>query len=182
MSNVFPQFIPPVPEQSGHANLPGLTVPLDSAPYPEAEGGPDPATVALLKEDYAGAQGELTAILQYVFQSAASGDEAFSNAALQVAITEMMHLDMLGDAIETLGGSPRFDDGRYFWDASRVDYATDMRAMLAADIEAERSAIENYQRHMGLTENESVRALLARIIRDEQLHLQFFTDTLEALE
>jgi len=180
MNNPFPQIFPIMQGgKQGH----GMTVYIDSAPYPEVEGGSDPATVALLKEDYAGENGELGGVLQYVFQHIQSEDnDSFANAILQIAIVEMTHLDMLGDAIKTLGGSAAFDNGRYYWDSSNVNYATGFKEMLAANIEAEKTAIANYRSHAAQTGNVSVKALLERIIMDEELHLRFFEETLGAVD
>lgn len=159
-----------------------MPVYVDTSPYPEVEGGPDVHTAMLLKEDYAGADSELTAITQYVFQNARmTEDEAFANAVLQIAIVEMLHLDMLADAIVTLGGSPRFDDGRQYWGANHVNYAMNMKDILEANITDEKTAITNYEKHSAMTDNVSVKALLARIIEDEKLHQRFFEETLAAM-
>ena len=175
-------FVPIVQSMASAATAPGrlgLPVCLHSEPYPTVEGSHDPETVAMLKQDYAGAAGELTAITQYVFQSARiANDETLANAMLQIAIVEMTHLDMLGDAIVTLGGSPSFDDGHYYWNASKVNYADSRRGMIEANIKSETTAIENYEKHAAATTNETVRAFLLRIAQDERLHLKFFTDML----
>jgi len=172
---VFPLASGQAPGAAAHG---GPTVYLDSSPYPEVTGANDPDTVAMLKEDYAGAASELTAIAQYVFQNIQTDSDAFANAMLQVAIVEMSHLDMLGDAIETLGGNPMFTDGRHFWQAGNVNYATELRGMLLANIDAENGAIASYEDHAGRTGNSSVRDLLLRIVKDERLHLRFFTEML----
>ena len=132
----------------------------------------------MLKSDYAGAGGELTAITQYIFQNNSVDDETFSNALLQIAIVEMTHLDMLGDAIHALGGSTEFSDGHRFWSAEYVDYSLPRIEMLRANIRAERGAIRAYNDHAARTSNSSVRDLLLRIASDEKLHLQFFQDQL----
>jgi len=182
MPTQFPQFMPPTSGPASHPTGYQMAVPIDSAPYPEVTGEHDPETVAMLKEDYAGADSELTAITQYVFQSGRTADnDAFANACLQIGIIEMMHLDMLADAIETLGGTPTFDDGRTFWTAENVNYASDLRGMIMANIAAEQGAIINYEKHIAMTSNESVKALLHRIIQDEKLHLQFFQDMLATM-
>jgi len=163
----------------------------DAAPYPEVSGPADSDTVAMLKRDYAGSGGELSGITQYVYQSIAAGgkdavaneagaNEAFANALLQIAIVEMMHLDMLGDAIVTLGGDPRFsDDQQRYWTAADIDYSRSLEDMVRANVEAEETAIANYQRHASHTDNKSVRELLLRIAEDEKLHLRFFRKMLK---
>ena len=160
----------------------GLTVYLDSEPYPTVDKGSDPNTVRMLKEDYAGAVSEMTAVSQYIYQNIVSTDnESFANAILQIGIVEMSHLDMLGDAILALGGNPTFGNGSVFWQGKLVNYTKTLPEMLRADIEAETQAIATYERHAANTTNASVRALLRRIIQDEQLHLRFFRETLADL-
>ena len=159
-----------------------LTVYVDPAPYPTVDKGSDPNTVKMLKEDFAGAVSEMTAVSQYVYQNILSTDnKAFANAILQIGIVEMSHLDMLGDAILALGGNPTFGNGTVFWQGKLVNYARTLPEMLRADIESESQAIANYERHAAGTNNSSVRALLKRIIQDEQLHVRFFRETLARL-
>jgi len=181
MSNSLPQFIPLVSSKNSQPDHSKMIMYLDSSPYPKVSGDNDPATVSMLKSDYAGASGELTAITQYVFQNGRTTDETLANSILQIAIVEMMHLDMLGDAITTLGGNPSFDDENYYWNASKVNYVTDIKEILKADVEAEKTAINNYRKHAALTKNQSVKALLERIIKDEELHLRFFSETLASM-
>ena len=160
----------------------GLTVYIDSGPYPMVGKGSDPNTVKMLKEDYAGAVSEMTAVAQYIYQNILStDDESFANAVLQIAIVEMSHLDMLGDAILALGGNPTFGNGSIFWQPSSVNYSKTLPEMLMADINAESQAIVNYETHASQTTNADVKALLERIVQDEQLHLRFFQETLAGL-
>lgn len=160
----------------------GLTVYLDSGPYPMVGQGSDPGTIKLLKEDYAGAVSEMTAVAQYIYQNILSVDnDSFANAILQIAIVEMSHLDMLGDAILALGGNPTFGNGSIFWQPSSVNYSRTLPEMLMANINSESQAIANYEAHASQTGNADVKALLERIIQDEQLHLRFFQETLAGL-
>ena len=153
------------------------------APYPKVTGAHCPNTVKLLKEDYAGVVSELTAITQYIFQENSLDDyPSFQKSLLKIAIQEMKHLDLLGEAIETLGGSPRFDDGEYYWVSSNVDYSTGIKNIVLADIKAEKAAIENYTKHAQIIENKSVKDLINRIIEDEKLHLEFYENVLQLLE
>ena len=184
-----PPVVPPATEVAKFTDEKGRGMPrgkgnyvlIDPAPYPEVTGSNDPETVKMLKEDYAGAKGELSAITQYIFQNTTTKDKTFANALLQIAIVEMTHLDMLGDAIETLGGSPSFESGNVFWNASNVDYSQTRSGMLRADIKAESEAISEYKKHAAATRNPSVRDFLLRIAEDEKLHLKFFQDELAKL-
>ena len=180
MNSNYPQFIPMIPDiKADPKNEAEMTVYVDSSPYPEVTGSPDPVTVEMLKNDYAGAKGELTAITLYIFQNQRSTDnDTYANSVLQLAIVEMIHLDLLGDAIVALGGNPSFDNGQYYWSAKNVNYATEYREMLKVSLEAEQTAIANYEKHIARTNNESVKALLRRIVKDEELHVRFFSELL----
>ena len=158
---------------------PNAPVCMNMEPYPSVDAAPaDPKTVAIIKQNRSGAAGELTAIAQYIFQNNRTDEENFANGILQIALVEMMHLDMLGDAIQALGGKPTFDDGKYYWQAGAVNYADKLPGMLRANIEDEQTAIKNYEQSVADTPNEQVKALFRRIITDEQLHIVYFTDLL----
>ena len=184
-----PPVVPPATNVAKFTDQTGRGMPtrrsslvlIDPAPYPEVTGSNDPETVKMIKEDYAGSVSELSAITQYIFQNTTTKDETFANAMLQIAIVEMTHLDMLGDAIETLGGTPSFDNGKIFWNASNVDYTQDPAGMLRANIKAESGAIASYEKHASLTKNASMSALFLRIAQDEKLHLKFFLEELAKL-
>jgi len=130
---------------------------LHTEPYLEVAGSPNPEAVLIIKELRTGADGELTAIAQYVFQNnRITNNDAVSAALLQIAIVEMMHLDVLGDAIQALGGKPSFDDGKYYWQAGHVNYADDLVDMLNANIEGEEAAIAAYEAGDSRTDNDSL--------------------------
>jgi len=63
MDHTYPQFMPPAQSRAEHARASGMAAYLDSASYPQVKGDRDPETVALLKEDYAGAHGELAGLM-----------------------------------------------------------------------------------------------------------------------
>ena len=46
---------------------------------------------------------------------------------------------------------------------------------LQADIEAEQAAIQTYRQHIAMIDDRYIKAVLARIVKDEQLHLRLFT-------
>lgn len=159
-------------------------VPIKSAPYPDVKTTtPDSETVQVIKKVRTGAGGELSAIAMYLYQNnRVTNDDAIANAMLQIALVEMMHLDMLGDAIQAIGGKPTFDDGKHYWSAEDVNYADDIIGMVKADIRAEGGAIAGYEWGISRARNEDVRALFRRIIADERQHLRFFKDLLIELE
>jgi bacterioferritin len=148
-------------------------------PYPEIRvRAPSAEYAALLLDDYAGRTSETTAAMQYMYHYlvAQDGYEWIAELLEDVAIQEMRHKEMLGKTIRLLGGDPRFYDGEgVYWDARMVQYKEGFRRQLEADIQAEREAIAQYERHYQMIEDPYIRQLLVRIIADEQLHLFLFS-------
>lgn len=152
-------------------------------PYPQVLPGRDPCAAALLMEDYSGITSELSAITQYFYASTRMRGhcDAVYNAMKYIAVVEMHHLDLLSQAITAKGGDPRYVlyGGRkpeQFWNADVIEYGKSRSNILLESIESEEAAISQYQCHIHRIPDESVKALLRRIIMDEEVHLQTFKD------
>lgn len=120
---------------------------------------------------YSGKDSETTAITQYIFQHYTSIVEPLSETLLNIALNEMHHHELLGEAIYMLGTLPMFADGRYFWKGNFVCYHTNPKKILEVDIIAEQKAIDNYTKSLLYLKNDSVKSLISRIIEDEEFHL-----------
>lgn len=137
---------------------------------------------SLLLEDYAGQTSELTAINQYFFHYLMFEEKYEDVAELEecISIIEMFHLELLGETIRMLGVEPRYrtitNNQRTFWNASFVYYGNEICDRLAADIAAEKSAIQQYRLHQQLIDDPNIKELLERIILDEQHHLKLFSE------
>ena len=95
---------------------------------------------------------------------------------LGIAMAEMIHLQKLGELIFLLGGNINFiarhRDGRQImWTPQYLNLRENAKEMLAANIEGERAAIEQYQMHIKMINDDCVNAVLARIIQDEEYHI-----------
>ena len=157
-----------------------IRIPEVSEPYPPIRVEcPNPEYARLLLDDYAGMVSEMTAINQYLFHHYDMPEQFAEVTELLegVSIVEMRHLEMLAELIKLLGQPPMYMDGEgRFWDASFVQYLPSHPCeQLQADIEAEQLAIQTYRHHMEIIDDRYIRAVLARIIQDEQLHLKLFT-------
>ena len=157
-------------------------------PYPEVKvAGKNPYYAQLLLDDYAGKVSETTAIMQYVHHhmemEAMPGWQEAADLEEGVSIVEMEHLEMLGETIILLGGIPRYCDGQQQpWGPHYVEYLDfDPCAQLRADISAEQIAIQQYTAHMRMIQDPNIQALLARIIKDEEYHIQLFSEQLMRL-
>jgi len=156
-----------------------------NAPYPDTSNAcPCESDAALLSFDYAGRVSELTAITGYLFREHMTPGTCADVAAAfeQIAVVEMCHLDLLGATIAALGACPVYAAGcgqrRMPWNAAFVDYSTDLCTMLRRSIAEERDAIAQYRAHIPRLCQPCVRALIERIILDEELHVRVFCDLL----
>ena len=90
-----------------------MTKPISVAlPYPSLDGiGEDKKSAALLGSAYAGRHGELKSILQYIYHYfffKKLGDEKSAQTVLGIAVSEMRHLEILGELMLKLGADPVF--------------------------------------------------------------------------
>lgn len=152
-------------------------------PYPKLTGTLYPQDIRCIVDDYSGRAGELTAITQYVYQQyiSHSFDEELAKELLRIAIVEMHHHELLGEAIAQMGGDPIMGGSTCFWSGSNVNYTKNPVTFLRNNIQAEYQAIANYRRSIACVRNESLKELLARIIMDEELHIEIFTQQLKRL-
>ncbi len=157
-----------------------LRIPEVSEPYPPIRVEcPNPEYARLLLDDYAGMISEMTAINQYLFHHNDMPEEFAEAAELLegVSIVEMRHMEMLAELIKLLGQPPMYMDGQgRFWDASYVAYMPGNPCeQLRIDIESEQAAIQTYRQHIAMIDDRYIKAVLARIVKDEQLHLRLFS-------
>ena len=131
----------------------------------------------LLTLDYCGSVSELTAALQYIH-----GENCLccrkcvtAKTITGMAVAEMIHLQMLGEMILLLGGTIDFSiktrTGRQMWTPEYTNLANQEEQIIAVNLEAEHAAIDQYQQHMSMIEDDYVNALLARIVQDEEYHI-----------
>ncbi len=152
-------------------------------PYPEIKVEKKNIEYAkLLLNDYASAVGEDRAIHQYIYQNfdKFNEDPVFAKTLSQIAMVEMKHLELLGETIKLLGINPEFrfvdKNTNYlvYWNSSYVNYTTNIIEMLKSDILIEKEAIKNYRYHISIINDKYIKALLYRIIEDEQMHIKCF--------
>ncbi len=157
--------------------------------YPSLEEiGEDCVALRLLSPAYAGRDGELTAVLQYVYQSvifSEAGRGEFASALVRIAVNEMHHLELLATMIAKLGAPPVFTACPPYpvgyYSAACVNYTRNPRQMLCADICAEENAITCYENILCRIKNAPVAAVLSRILEEEREHLKTFNELLSKL-
>lgn len=138
----------------------------------------------LLLLDYAGIDGELTAITQYTYQDFYFFKKYPELAKImsKIARVEMKHLELLGKTINLLGVKPEYkfkDNSPYlymFWNGSYVNYKTNIIDVLKDNIIGEEIAINTYSKHLNIITDKYIKRLLERIIEDEKVHIKIFKD------
>lgn len=146
---------------------------------------PDPVSARIIAPAYAGQCSELSAICQYTYQHLRFAHNEMEEYALtleNIAITEMMHLELLGTMLINLGvdpvltACPPFKCN--FFSTRDVSTATSPTKMIMDDIESETKAIAEYRTMLCKLRNERVAAVIQRIIMDEEVHLTALNDLL----
>ena len=140
----------------------------------------------LLSADYCGATSEMSAITQYINnENRLSGRNCpLARTILGIAMAEMMHLQKLGELIFLLGGNvdfvARHPNGKnVMWTPGYLNIPENRRKMLMADIEAEKSAINQYRMHVKVISDDCVNRVLERIIKDEEYHIMILQELLK---
>lgn len=142
-----------------------------------------------LSPAYAGREGELTAVLQYVYQSVlldGCGKTEEAKTVLKIAIEEMGHLEKIGSILVSLGVPPVYTACPpypvAYYSAANVDYVKPLPLMMEADIRAEKGAIAYYTRILRTIDDEAVCAEIRKIRADEERHLAMFEEILRSIQ
>lgn len=150
-------------------------------PYPEVTScGKNEHDIACIRPLYAGNLGEITAIMQYVYQHVVLEKECdeVSEILMHISMVEMHHMEMLADAICTLGGNPKYwnPNANCMWSAGTVFFDNCMCKALLKNLQDETDAHKAYLATAKKVQNQSLAALLCRIAADEKLHMEIFTN------
>lgn len=153
-------------------------------PYPEIKVNEKNMKYArILSEDYAGSESELSAITGYIYSSKIIAEKypGYSSALEKIAIIEMKHLEILAELIIKLGGDPQFRaENKYcaleYWNGGYLSYSKDIKNVILDNIKNESAAIDNYLRHICMISDENIKAILKRIIMDEEIHRKILAE------
>ena len=147
-------------------------------PYPEIDIKEKNLSYAkLIKECYCGIYSELTLINQYSYQYFLM-EPHLKEILKKISKVEKEHLDILGNIIIALGDAPSFNFEKrnkyFYWTAKYINKDTSLKNILKNNINSERELIKKYRKITTIIENESIIAILNRIILDEELHIKIF--------
>lgn len=143
----------------------------------------NPGDAEKLLDAYAGRAGETTAVMQYFDHSLRLGQDPAAGLELCIAMTEMRHLELLGDLMTNLGREPKYYGSDHkWWTGENVHYGTDKAGLLEMDIKIEQEAIKGYDRLLKEIQEPEVLAVLRRIKADEEEHVRLFEDALRKVK
>lgn len=112
---------------------------------------------------------EHSAIIQYLFHAYTIKDENLEKDLEEIAREEMKHLRMFAHAVVMLGGMPAIDQrAEVFLEAPTIE------ELIGFDIEAEKMAIDVYEKQLKDIEDPKIKKILERVIQDESSHLHIF--------
>jgi len=128
---------------------------------------------------------ELVCVLRYkrhYFTAHGMNSPAVADEFLEHANAEAGHADRIAERIVQLGGEPDFSPDTLLA-RSHADYdaSTDLRAMLRANLVAERVAVETYRQMINLIgdKDPTTRRLVEEILQDEEEHAEDLKDLLD---
>ena len=158
-------------------------------PYPPIQvEGQNLAYANLISMDYCGSVSEMTALTQYINNEnrLSCNNCSVAKTLLGIAMSEMIHLQKLGELIFLLGGTVDFvarpHNGRpVMWTPECLKLPDQLKAMLLTDVEGEYAAINQYRMHIRMIKDAYVNAVLERIIKDEEYHIMLLQWMLKEL-
>lgn len=149
-------------------------------PYPEIRvKEPNAYYGTLLLEAYAGKAGEMTAHLQYIYHDNATRSPYLGEIWRCISRVEQFHMHYFGMTIQELGVDPRYytrqNSTTTLWTPDYIYWGSNICDRLKADIAAEQTAADLQMKLSSQIDDPYVKAILARVIRDEYWHKAIFT-------
>lgn len=148
-------------------------------PYPDVKvQEPNRRFATLISDGYAGRGSEMTAITQYwAHRYYLEAYPKIYEAYQKIAQVEIIHLELLGKLICDLGGRSAYQSciTNHYWSGMFPDYQYTLEDILKTDIEGELGAISHYKLLIRQINDDQMQRLFARIILDEQRHIQILS-------
>lgn len=140
----------------------------------------NPHDIKILMTLYSGTNGEITAVMEYIYQHfvlKATNREA-ADIFKEFSVKEMHHMELLADAICALGGDPKFFNHNIdrFWCANILSCDKRLGNIIMRNLTAERCGYAAYTAASEKVSNSTVAALLKRIAEDEKEHIIILND------
>ncbi|WP_048190580.1 ferritin-like domain-containing protein [Methanobacterium sp. SMA-27] len=129
--------------------------------------------IKLLNEDFVR---ELEASMIYVFNSFIIEECESSRVTEAISVDEMRHMWWLADLITKRGGKPTMEH-------KKLDFGgEDLKSILKYQIQLETNAVDRYNHHIDIIDDEEVVGVLKHILDEEKRHRKEYKIRLDELE
>lgn len=160
----------------------------DTTPYPPVEvDGPNPQYANAILSNIGSCNSEMSAVSLYFYNSLITREirSDIAECFHRISIVEMHHMDIFGTLALKLGSDPRlwsYNKGRmYYWCPGCNQYPTQLGSILSNSLIGEEEAIRKYHAQYQWIQDGHIRAILDRIIADEEIHVKIFRTLLAEL-
>ncbi|HVJ49466.1 manganese catalase family protein [Desulfitobacterium sp.] len=140
--------------------------------YPIHVARPDPEFAQLLLEPYAGREGELSQITQYLSHQANISNRFIWELFGLIIAEELAHLEILSTLIHRLDGELGYYVNKRGepWKLEYIEQGTDPLQLLTSDINLELQAQTLYEKSVGRTKDPGVQKILHFLGQREGIH------------
>lgn len=129
--------------------------------------------IKLLNEDFVR---ELEASMIYVYNSFIIEECESSRVTEAISVDEMRHMWWLADLITKRGGKPTMEH-------KELDFGgEDLKSILNYQIQLETNAVNRYQHHIDIVDDDEVVGVLKHILDEEKRHRKEYKIRLDELE
>ena len=129
--------------------------------------------IKLLNEDFVR---ELEASMIYVYNSFIIDECDSSRVTEAISVDEMRHMWWLADLITKRGGKPTMEH-------KELDFGgEDLKSILEYQIQLETNAVDRYNHHINIIDDEEVVGVLKHILDEEKRHRKEYKIRLDELE
>lgn len=128
-----------------------------------------------------GQNSEMTAVGMYFYNHLVTHPnlKEISEVYHKISMEEMRHLEIFGQLAVQLGADPRlWEHQRGYWTPNYISYQQDVKIILKTSISSELNTITKYEKQIKIIEDRNIKAILLRIIEDEQKHVKLFEELL----
>lgn len=152
------------------------------APYPLIKPvAPNRIYARWMLDNMGGPNSEMSAVSLYFYDHLIT-EEKFSEVSAifhKIFVVEMHHLEIFGKLALELGENPllctRYQNRRSYWTPGYNKYPTDFGRLVQAALESEQAAVRKYENQINCVTDPNIIENLMRIIMDERLHIQIFS-------
>lgn len=155
-------------------------------PYPKITSiQENPNDGAMILSNIGGLHSEMSAVSLYFYNAIILKytHSQLAEAMKQISIVEMHHLEIFCELAYLLGVDPRLwechHDHLDYWSPGYNVYPCQIEPLLENAIIQEKNTIAIYEYQCACLYNQTIVAILQRIIEDEQLHVKIFQSFLD---